>query len=96
MVFTKVYSVTFNVFLKDPKKWGDRYGRSHTAIICAKDLNEVISKWPEVLLQYFPYEPGTGGSHYSEDPVYGSRLEFTDIHLVQSAAAISPFQYTEV
>jgi hypothetical protein len=74
-----VYFVQFKVFRKSSDSWKRNISKSHSTHIVARDLNEIITKWPEVLLAGFEWESGTGGSHYSTDPVYGDSLEFVEI-----------------
>lgn len=88
MKLTQVYEVSFNVFLDDPNtKW--KTSRRHNTRICASSLNEILTDWVPQLLKAFPYEDGTGGSHYSTDPVYGKRIEFVEIKKIVEAALVS-------
>ncbi len=77
----QVFEVSFEVFVEaDKSDWRYRTGKKYVGVIVvAKNLNQLFTDGTAGLLKKYPYDYGTAGSHYSTDPVYGNRLEFTDI-----------------
>jgi hypothetical protein len=95
MIKLQMYEVTFRVGQSNYKysqysKPCD-YWRSHQYVkhLLAKDLDEVINVWPEILKKEFPVEDGTGGSHYYEDPVFGDLFKFVSIKLVKESILLN-------
>lgn len=80
----KVFYVKFEVFNSSCKEtWRRNLGRTYEKHILAKDLNELLTEWPARCIFMFPWEDGSGGSHYSTDPIRGDRLEFKEIKIVE-------------
>lgn len=78
-----VYKVAFSVFNDNAEPaWRRSSAMRYTALVAADNLNDLISQWPSWLLKQFPYTPASGGSHYGEDAIFGTRLEFEEIERI--------------
>jgi len=75
----KVYEIDFEIGLTTHVGKA-RFTKPYFGVlVLAADMNEVINGWPRELLKTYPFREGSGGSHYSEDPVYGDKLIFVKI-----------------
>lgn len=74
----KVFEVEFSIGLKAADTW-QKFRKQPKQIIVAKDLDSVINDWSKYLLEIFPWDEGSGGSHYYKDPVFGDMLKFLSI-----------------
>ena len=77
----QLYDVTFQVGLKSRSKYSPWRSTPYRVKLIASGLDEVINKWPNILMANYPVEEGSGGSHYSTDPIYGDMLKFIAIEL---------------
>lgn len=77
-----VYEVEFIVGLSTAQAWRKWRRESYTTKILAKELDEVLNFWPNHLMENFPYEDGSGGSHYSTYPIYGDQIKFVSIKVL--------------
>ena len=77
----QLYEVKFQVGLSSADRYNKWRYKPYNVMVIASDLDEVINEWTKKLLSAYPYEEGSGGSHYYTDPVYGDMFKFLSIEL---------------